>query len=164
MAKLGVPINESKSVVSVNKPVVEFVKRTSLGNKEVSPIQWAMFINQDTWRGRISTALGLYLREKSFSDRPFAVLNTVLASALWDKRPLKDSVSIIALMNAYISKMTYTAYLLRLIRATEPMITKGKMQFANFNFDFSRNVLASLIKGRSLPRVPRKDGHYLLFE
>jgi hypothetical protein len=48
MAELGVPINQSKSVVSINKPVVEFVKRTSVGKKEVSPIQWNMFINQDT--------------------------------------------------------------------------------------------------------------------
>jgi hypothetical protein len=39
MAELGVPINQSKSVVSINKPVVEFVKRTSVGKKEVSPIQ-----------------------------------------------------------------------------------------------------------------------------
>lgn len=92
------------------------------------------------------------------------MLNTVLSSALWDTRPSKDSVSLIALMNAYITKMSYTSYLLRLIRATEPMIVKGKMYFANFNFDFSRNFIASLIKKRALPRVPKKDGHYLLFE
>jgi hypothetical protein len=39
MAELGVPINESKSVVSRGKPVVEFVKRTSYFDKEVSAIQ-----------------------------------------------------------------------------------------------------------------------------
>jgi hypothetical protein len=38
MNLIGVPINESKSIVSVNKPVVEFAKRTSYGNKEVSAL------------------------------------------------------------------------------------------------------------------------------
>jgi len=38
MALIGVPINQSKSIVSENKPVVEFAKRTSLGNKEVSAL------------------------------------------------------------------------------------------------------------------------------
>lgn len=164
MTALGVPINESKSVVSRSKPVVEFVKRTSYLGKEVSAIQFNMFMSQDTWRGRISTALGLFLKEKSFLDRPFAVLNTVLSSALWDTRPSKDSVSLIALMNAYISKTTNMAYLLKYVRATEPMIVKGKMYFANFNFDFSRNIISSLMKDQKLPRLPRKDGNYLLFE
>jgi predicted transcriptional regulator len=108
--------------------------------------------------------LGLFLKEKSFLDRPFAVLNTVLSSALWDTRPSKDSVSLIALMNAYISKTTNMAYLLKYVRATEPMIVKGKMYFANFNFDFSRNIISSLMKDQKLPRLPRKDGNYLLFE
>jgi hypothetical protein len=48
MNALGVPINESKSVVSRSKPVVEFVKRTSYLGKEVSAIQFNMFMSQDT--------------------------------------------------------------------------------------------------------------------
>jgi hypothetical protein len=37
MSDIGVPINMSKSVVAVNKPVVEFVKRVSVNGIDVSP-------------------------------------------------------------------------------------------------------------------------------
>lgn len=38
MDLIGVPINEKKSVVSTHKPVVEFAKRTAVGNHEVTPL------------------------------------------------------------------------------------------------------------------------------
>jgi len=38
MALIGVPINQSKSIVAENRAVVEFAKRTSLGNREVSAL------------------------------------------------------------------------------------------------------------------------------
>jgi 3D (Asp-Asp-Asp) domain-containing protein len=37
MTAIGVPINMSKSVVAVDKPVVEFVKRVSVNGTDVSP-------------------------------------------------------------------------------------------------------------------------------
>jgi len=37
MEFIGVPINMSKSVVSENKPVVEFVKRVAINGVDVSP-------------------------------------------------------------------------------------------------------------------------------
>jgi hypothetical protein len=37
MNSIGVPINESKSIVSTNRPVVEYVKRVSLNGIDVSP-------------------------------------------------------------------------------------------------------------------------------
>jgi hypothetical protein len=37
MKEIGVPINLAKSVVSENKPVVEFVKRVSVNGTDVSP-------------------------------------------------------------------------------------------------------------------------------
>jgi hypothetical protein len=38
MAKLGLEINFSKSLISPNKPVFEFAKRTVLGDKLVSGV------------------------------------------------------------------------------------------------------------------------------
>jgi hypothetical protein len=67
-------------------------------------------------------------------------------------------------MNAYIAKQSNMGYLLKYVRSMEPMIVKGKMYFANFNFDLSRNTISALMKGLKLPRLPRKDGNYLLFE
>jgi hypothetical protein len=37
MNLIGVPINESKSVVSENRPVAEFVKRVTVNGRDVSP-------------------------------------------------------------------------------------------------------------------------------
>jgi hypothetical protein len=163
MALIGVPINESKSIVSVNKPVVEFAKRTWF-NHEVSPLPWKQFISQDTFKGRINTVLGLFLKEKSFLEKPLSVIDTIMKRTLWDSRPKKDPILFIALMNTYFEKLSNINYFLRYIRSTEPMITKGRMLFANFNFEFSKNLLASLLKDRKLPAIGRKDGNYLLFE
>jgi hypothetical protein len=67
-------------------------------------------------------------------------------------------------MNAYFEKTLNINYFLKYVRSTEPMITKGKMLFANFNFDLSRNIVASLLRDRKLPAMGKKDNNYLLFE
>jgi hypothetical protein len=55
MALCGVELNMAKSVISHKKiPTVEFAKRTSLNGKEVSPISLKMFLNQDSFSGRIA--------------------------------------------------------------------------------------------------------------
>jgi hypothetical protein len=163
MDKIGVPINERKSVVSEHRPVVEFAKRTWY-NGSVSPLPWKMFMNQDTFKGRISTAISLFRKEKSFLDRPIAVFETIMKKALWDNRPKKDSISLIALMNSYFEKISNWDYLLKFVRSTEPIVTRNKMIFANFNFDLSRNIISSVLKDQRLPRLKEKDVNYFLFE
>jgi hypothetical protein len=56
MSLYGVELNMSKSVISHGeKPTVEFAKRTSLKGKDVSPLSMKMFLNQDSFKGRLST-------------------------------------------------------------------------------------------------------------
>nr|UPW42121.1 MAG: putative RNA dependent RNA polymerase [Yunnan mito-like virus 30] len=161
MAKIGVPINESKSVVSECSPTVEFAKRT-WKYKEVSPIPWKIFMSQDTWKGRLSAIIGLFNKEDSFLDKPFSVIYTILSRRSWDMRPKKDPLSLIALMNSYIGNDFN--YLLRAVRWYEPMINKGKLYFANFNFELSQGIIVSLLKGRKKPHLPAKDANYMMFE
>jgi hypothetical protein len=55
MSLYGVGLNMAKSVISIKKdPVVEFAKQTSLKGKNVSPLSFKMFLNQDNFKGRIS--------------------------------------------------------------------------------------------------------------
>lgn len=55
MGLFGVSLNMAKSVISHKKePTVEFAKRTSLNGKDVSPISLKMFLNQDSFSGRIA--------------------------------------------------------------------------------------------------------------
>jgi hypothetical protein len=56
MALYGVGLNRAKSVVSHGKePTVEFAKRTSFRMSDVSPISFKMFLNQDSFVGRLAT-------------------------------------------------------------------------------------------------------------
>jgi len=55
MSLYGVDLNMSKSVISHGKqPTVEFAKRTSLKGKDVSPLSMKMFLNQDSFAGKLS--------------------------------------------------------------------------------------------------------------
>jgi hypothetical protein len=55
MTLYGVELNMAKSVISHGKfPTVEFAKRTSLKGKDVSPLSFKMFLNQDSFAGRLS--------------------------------------------------------------------------------------------------------------
>jgi hypothetical protein len=55
MSLYGVGLNMSKSVVSHKvEPVVEFAKRTSLKGKDVSPLSMKMFLNQESFKGRLA--------------------------------------------------------------------------------------------------------------
>lgn len=58
MEEIGVPINTSKSVVSVNK-TTEFAKVTTHNGENVSAISWRMFLSQATMPGRVATAFHL---------------------------------------------------------------------------------------------------------
>jgi hypothetical protein len=163
MELLGVPINQNKSVVAKDRPVVEFAKRTFF-KEEVSPLPWKQFVSQNTFRGRINTIIGLFLKEKSFLERPFSVINIILSNRLWDSRPKKDMVAILALMNSYICSKANITYLLKLVDSFMPMITSGKLSFLRFRMEVSKSVLSSLFKNETLPPLPPLTGHYLKFE
>lgn len=163
MELLGVPINQNKSVVAEDRPVVEFAKRTYF-KEEVSPLPWKQFLSQNTFRGRINTIIGLFLKEKSFLERPFSVINIILSTRLWDSRPKKDMVAILALMNSYICSKANITYLLKLVDSFMPMITSGKLSFLRFRMEISKAVLSSLFKNETLPPLPPLTGHYLKFE
>jgi len=57
MHALGVSINKSKSVLSPNKPVVEFTKRFSVGTLELSPYSFRHIINCDNFFGRLELSI-----------------------------------------------------------------------------------------------------------
>lgn len=81
MALIGVPINESKSVVSVKHPVVEFAKRTFYKNVEVSPYSFKMLMSSVGFRGRISNIVSLLKRATSVpfaKVKPMFIASTIL--------------------------------------------------------------------------------------
>jgi hypothetical protein len=167
MKRIGVPINEKKSVVAEGRPVLEYLKRTFAFGHDVSPLSFKQFFSQDTFKGRISTIIGLYNKDKSFTDKPILVADMVLRSALWDLRPKQDSVALLALMNCYMNTRDhiYVNYFLKLVKYTEPMINRSKMLFANFNYDLAINALSAMIKGRKLPSVGRdRDANFIMFK
>jgi len=76
MSHYGVELNMAKSVVSsLKEPVVEFAKRTSFKSCDVSPISFKMFLNQDSFAGRLATFD--FLAER-FKTKYFSLLKTVM--------------------------------------------------------------------------------------
>jgi len=95
MKLLGVPINESKSVISLvgsPHPVVEFAKRTSVDGRDCSPLSWKMFLSLDSYPGHLAI-IDYLARRKGIFGRFY---NIVLAKGLWDRRPEKDHSGIFA--------------------------------------------------------------------
>jgi hypothetical protein len=85
MRLIGVPINESKSVVSLKRPVVEFAKRTSFNGKEVSPYSFKMLMSSVGFRGRISDTISIIKRAVSFpfsNVKPSFIAHTMLKSTV----------------------------------------------------------------------------------
>lgn len=95
MSLLGVPINESKSVVTLvdsQHKVVEFAKRTSVDGRDSSPISWKMFMSQDSYPGKLAI-IDYFARRRGIFGKFY---NVILAKALWDRRPERDALGMMA--------------------------------------------------------------------
>jgi len=57
--QLGVAINLSKSIISESKPVIEFVKRTSLNGVDVSALPFKEIFSNNSFFGRLSISTRL---------------------------------------------------------------------------------------------------------
>jgi len=57
--QLGVKINLSKSVIAVNRPVLEFAKRTSLKGEDVSALSFKELLSSDSFFGRLAVTTRL---------------------------------------------------------------------------------------------------------
>jgi hypothetical protein len=52
--ELGLDINMSKSIIAVNKPVLEFAKRTSVNGCDVSALPFKELLSSDNFFGRLA--------------------------------------------------------------------------------------------------------------
>jgi len=62
MEDIGVPINQTKSVIA-SKPAVEYLKVTTLKGENVSALSWRMLISNNSFMGRINTVYTLLDRD-----------------------------------------------------------------------------------------------------
>jgi len=60
---LGIEINLTKSIISEKSPVIEFAKRTSIDNHDVSPLSFKEMINSNNFFGRVGLATRLVERK-----------------------------------------------------------------------------------------------------
>jgi len=163
MGLLGVPINVSKSVVSKDKPVVEFVKRLSVNGKEVSALSWKQFLSQDNLLGRISTAVGLFLKEKSFTEKPISVFNTILKEKLFDTRVHHDALSLCALYVTYAFKTHMTLKnIVRVLCLSNPVVFGKTLRFENFDFLHIGSKIKDMIQDGRMPLEPSFHADFLL--
>jgi hypothetical protein len=151
MAKLGVPINESKSVIATCSPVVEFAKRLAIAGREVSALPWKNLISQDSFLGRLSSAISLLMKEKSFLSNPFFVIHTLLKRTKYDERPMTDISALINLLVTFAEQAGVSRLdLIKLILSLDPKIDGKTFSFKNLDFKFLRKVLLTLILDKKL--------------
>nr|UPW42217.1 MAG: putative RNA dependent RNA polymerase [Inner Mongolia grassland mitovirus 7] len=150
MNHFGVPLNQSKSVISLAKqPVVEFAKRTSYNTVDVSPISWKMFLNQDTFAGRISIVNYWWQRHKDFI---FSSFKTILQVNLWDNRPLKNEHSYLSLLTSMANKgLVDLDWILAKISEKKHLIQPfGRAVVINFPFEWAKQLLVAIGRGKDL--------------
>jgi hypothetical protein len=141
MEHLGVGINTSKSVVSTKSiPVVEFAKRTSFNLVDVSPISWKMFLNQDTFAGRLSIVSFMWKRSTEYL---FSTLRSVVQVNLNDNRIKDDSTSFLALVTSLVAskKLELERVLAKLSEQHKIIKPFGKKFVANFSVDWAKKIL-----------------------
>jgi len=149
MAKLGVPINESKSVIATCKPVVEYAKRLAIAGREVSALPWKNLISQDNFLGRLSSAVSLLMKEKSFLSNPFFLIHTLLKKTKYDNRPMKDISALINLIVTFCDQANVKKLdLIKLILSLDPQIDCKTFSFKSLDFKFLRKVLLTLIEDK----------------
>jgi len=159
MELIGVPINVKKSVVAKDRPVVEFAKRLAIAGQEVSALSWKQFISLDSFKGRISLAISLFLKDKSFTVKPMAVFNTVMKSRAWDKRIHMDVFAIYGALNSYLMDRGNLRVLLRYVLTSRPHVLYSQMQFDKLNISWLTEMLVKHVKGL-VPDKPTKQEQF----
>jgi len=152
MTLLGVPINQSKSVISRDRPVAEFVKRICHNGKDVSAFSWKQFLSQDNFLGRISTTIGLFQKEKILAEKAISIFHTVMKETIYDSRINKDSLAYLSLYFTYVikSKMDIEN-MLRSLFLLGPKFAQGSLIFSDFNFHKIGNKIKTMIQTNRPP-------------
>jgi len=152
MNLIGVPINVSKSVVSVRKPVAEFVKRVCLNGKDVSPFSWKQFISGNSFLGRINTTIALFKKDISLSEKAISVFHTVLKEKTYDTRPVRDSMALISLWMTYAIKSNMKFQdMMRALFLNFPKLESRSLVFTKFDFHKLGKKVKNMIQTGNAP-------------
>lgn len=142
MSLLGVPLNEMKSVISIQEvPTVEYAKRTSYKSIDVSPISWKMFFNQDTFQGRLSIVSFWWMRNNNFL---FSSMQTILQANLGDQRPKKCENSYLSLLTSLVVKgrIPIEWVLAKMSEKRKMIFPFGKAIILAFPLEWAKSVLS----------------------
>lgn len=149
MELIGVPINEMKSVISKTGSTVEFAKRTSYHQTDVSPISWKMFFNQDTFAGRLSIVNYWWTRNR---DYLISSMNTICQRNLSDNRPKFDNNTFLSLLTTLVSKgkLDLDWVLAKISDKKDIIFPFGKAIVINFPIDWAKNLLTRYWKNEEI--------------
>lgn len=164
MNAIGVPINLSKSVVSENKPVAEFVKRVSVNGKDVSPFSWKQFITENSYLGHINTVIALFNKDLSLAKHAVSVFHCVLKEKIYDSRPQRDILPHISLFMTYALKigMTYQE-IVRILLLGGAHINEKSFVWKSFDFNqFFAKLKRMIIEGVSPVDLSFHPDFYIL--
>lgn len=163
MSLYGVELNMSKSVISQGEfPVVEFAKRTSLKKSDVSPISWKMLLNQDHFKGKLSTFLWWKQRIESHFYPAFKV---IMKSTRWDKRPI-SKIANLALVSSLVSQgLIPVVWVLKEMRNSRfSILRKGKSLVINSSLPWFFKIAKLAMEKKEVEVMEPRSTHSYMFE
>jgi hypothetical protein len=113
---------------------------------DVSPISWKMFLNQDTFAGRLSIVSYWWSRNTEYL---FSSMKTIIQTNINDNRPNKDSNSYLSLITSLVSRNVFPIewILAKVSELHQIIIPFGKSKVIGFPIDWAKNVLARHWRG-----------------
>lgn len=134
MTGIGCEINLHKSIVSHNKPVFEFAKRTCLNDHIVSGISFAQVKSGWNISGRVNNIL-------QWSNSGLITKNSVLALTLCKYTAMKGKVSPLVLFNEKTTKAVEAKFSLAVLSLFGTLHNKGRFSL--------KDVMQAIIDPRS---------------
>jgi hypothetical protein len=153
MADIGVPINESKSVIA-KIPAVEYLKVTTLYGKNVSALSWKMYISNNSLMGRISNVFTLL--DKDYLPKT-GLINWIRDVTCSEGKKDNLNLSLFALLSRYYDsgKITLQTLYESVLNRNDSFKSLKSNLIKGVNRDYLQSLLSLLIKNASDLRIRR---------
>jgi hypothetical protein len=148
MEDIGVPINQSKSVIA-KVPAVEYLKVTTLDTKNVSALSWRMLISNNSFMGRINTVYTLLDRDYIGKGGLINWLKDTTCQAI-NKGNI--NITLFAVLTKYWNegKITVANVFESIVDKTDPSRSLKSNIIKGVNKDYMSLLVSNLVNSRDL--------------
>jgi len=166
LAKLGVPANPSKSIPSPTVPSAEFLKRTALGGKDVSPISWKELLQGHNLPSKVNFLLRMLNR--SLIHNTLQIKAVLCRYGTEVTQPLKVGAthSLVSVISSIFSRKFGTLHPSLCILLDPQKDSKGAIDYSNISIPENQvmKLLLSINDIHSLEDISKYISKYEIRE